>query len=78
MEFIFFSLEKIIKNLPYTTARKLAKVYGKLISTKFVIGNIVQLKTRIFTKLLELDIPGIIEFLSERMMVSLTKSIFGD
>ena len=46
MESIFFSLEKNIKNLPYTTARKLAKVCGKLISTKFVMGNIVQLKTR--------------------------------
>ena len=37
-ESIFFSLEKIIKNLPYTTVRKLAKVCGKLISTKFVMG----------------------------------------
>ena len=46
MESIFLSLEKTIKNLPYTTALKLAKVCGKLISTKFVIGNIVQLKTR--------------------------------
>ena len=46
IESIFFSLEKIIKSLPYTTARKLAKVCGKLISTKFVMGNIVQLKTR--------------------------------
>ena len=46
MESIFFSLEKFFKNLPYATARKLAKVCGKLISTKFVMGNIVQLKTR--------------------------------
>ena len=53
MESIFFSLEKIIKNLPYTTARKLAKVCGKLISTKFVVGNIVQLKTRNLYKIIE-------------------------
>ena len=46
MESIFFSLEKFFKNLPYATARKLAKVCGKLISTKFVMGNIVQVKTR--------------------------------
>ena len=52
IESIFFSLEKIIKNLPYTTARKLAKVCGKLISTKFVMGNIVQLKTRNLYKII--------------------------
>ena len=46
MESISFSLAKIIKNLTYTTARKLAKVCGKVISTKFVMGHIVQLKTR--------------------------------
>ena len=52
MESIFFSLEKIIKILPYTTARKLAKVCEKLISTKFVMGNIVQLKTRNLYKII--------------------------
>ena len=52
MESIFFSLEKIIKNLPYATARKLAKVCGKLISAKFVMGNIVQLKTRDLYKII--------------------------
>ena len=52
IESIFFSLEKIIKNLPYTTARKLAKVCGKLISTKFVMGNIDQLKTRNLYKII--------------------------
>ena len=49
---ILFSLEKIMKNLPYTTARKLAKVCGKLNSTKFVMGNIVQLKTRNLFKII--------------------------
>ena len=52
MESIYFSLEKIIKSLPYTTARKLAEVCGKLISTKFVMGNIVQLKTRNLYKII--------------------------
>ena len=49
---ILFSLEKIMKNLPYTTARKLAKVCGKMNSTKFVMGNIVQLKTRNLFKII--------------------------
>ena len=40
------SLQHVICSLPYTSARKLAKLCGKLISTKFVLGNIVQLKTR--------------------------------
>ena len=31
----------VIKDLPYTSARELAKVCGKIISTKFVLGNIV-------------------------------------
>ena len=52
IESIFFSLEKIFKNLRYTTARKLAKLCGKLISTKFVTGNIVQLKTRNLYKII--------------------------
>ena len=52
MESIFCSLEKIIKSLPYTTARKLAKICVKLISTKFVMGNIAQLKTRNLYKII--------------------------
>ena len=52
IESIFFSLEKIIKNLPYTTVRKLAKVCGKLISTKLVMGNIAQLKRRNLYKII--------------------------
>ena len=52
MKSIFFSPEKILKNLSYTTARKFAKVCGKLISTKFVMGNIVQLKTRNLYKII--------------------------
>ena len=49
---ISFSLEKIMKNLQYTTAHKLAKVCGKLNSTKFVIGNIFQIKTRNLFKII--------------------------
>ena len=52
IESIFFSLEKIIKKLPYTAARKLEKVCGKLISTKFVMGHIVRLKTRNLYKII--------------------------
>ena len=52
MESIFFSLEKIMKNLPYTTARKLANVCGKLISRKFVMEKIVLLKTRNLYKII--------------------------
>ena len=43
---LFQTLQKIISALPYTTARTLAKLCGKLISTKSVLGNIIQLKTR--------------------------------
>ena len=39
-------IELAINDLPYTSARKLAKICGKIISTKFVLGNIVQLQTR--------------------------------
>ena len=39
------SLEQTL-SLPTTTPRKLAKVCGKLISTQYVLGYIVQLKTR--------------------------------
>ena len=38
------SIVLLIEKLPYTTARELAKACTKLISTKFVLGDIVQLK----------------------------------
>ena len=50
---IFQSLERIIIDLPYTTARKLAKLCGKLISTKFVLGDVIQLKTRWLYKIID-------------------------
>ena len=51
-EIYFLFTWKNYKNLPYTTARKLAKVCGKLNSTKFFMGNIVQLKTRNLYKII--------------------------
>ena len=35
---------------PYVTARKVAQIIGKIISTIFVLGNIVRLKTRYLYK----------------------------
>ena len=61
-EFSFKTSEKrsiSIKNLinkllrtPYATPRQLAKLCGKIISTKIVLGNVVQLKTRRLYKLI--------------------------
>jgi len=53
IESICSTIEYIIKSLPYTTARTLAKLTGKIISTKFVLGGIVQLKTRNLYKCIE-------------------------
>ena len=47
------SILLLIKKLPYTTARELGKACGKLISTKFVLGDTVQLKTRNLYKVIE-------------------------
>ena len=46
IESIFSSLKHVIKNLPYTSAREISVLCGKLISTKTVLGEFVQLKTR--------------------------------
>ncbi len=35
----------VLLSCPYVMARKLAKLAGKLLSMKYVIGNIVRLKT---------------------------------
>ena len=43
---IMESIQVTIKHLPYTTVRNLLRLCGKIISTKFVLGNIAQLKTR--------------------------------
>ena len=52
MEFI----RAAIKNLPYATARNLSKRCGKIISTKFVLGNIAQLKTRNIYKIIQAEL----------------------
>ena len=39
-----------LTSTPYVTARKVAQVIGKIISTIFVLGNIVKLKTRYLCK----------------------------
>ena len=43
---IMESIQVTIKNLQYTIARNLSKLCREIISTKFVLGNIAQLKTR--------------------------------
>ena len=35
-------MTSIIKSLSYSTAIKIAEVYGKLISTKLILGNFTQ------------------------------------
>ena len=43
------SMLKVIENIlcsPLTTARKLSKLAGSIVSTKFVLGDIINLKTR--------------------------------
>ena len=50
---ILSSIEESLIKYPYTTARKLSKLCGKIMSTKLVLGNIVQLKTRNLYKVIE-------------------------
>ena len=45
-------LKSIIDRSPYSSARKFSKVTGKMMSTKFVLGNIVRLKTRQFYRII--------------------------
>ena len=49
---ILFTIEFILSK-SYVSARTLSKLTGKLISTKCIIGNIVQLKTRALYKVIE-------------------------
>ena len=46
VESLKITINSTIATLPYTSARELAKLVGKIISTKVVLGNITQLKTR--------------------------------
>ena len=50
------SIQVAIKNLPYTTAQNLSKLCGKIISTKFVLGNVAQLKTRNTYKIIQAEL----------------------
>ena len=50
------SIQFTIKNLPDTIAQNLSKLCGKIISTKFVLGNIAQLKARGFRKIIQAEL----------------------
>ena len=50
------SIQVAIKNLPYTTAQNLSKLCGKIISTKFVLGKVAQLKTRNTYKIIRAEL----------------------
>ena len=53
---IMESIQVAIKNLPHTTAQNLSKLCGKIISTKFELGNIAQLKTRDIYKIMQAEL----------------------
>ena len=44
---------KYITDNPYFSARTVAKLAGKIISTKFVLGDITQLKSRFIYQFIE-------------------------
>ena len=46
-------INTVLTNFPYSSARKTAEVCGKLIATKFILGDVVQLKTRYLHKVIE-------------------------
>ena len=43
---LFETLNSIIDALPYVSARQLSRLTGRIISTKIILGNITQLRTR--------------------------------
>ena len=43
---LFAVVNRLLFALPYSSARKIARLCGTIISTQFVLGNIVRLKTR--------------------------------
>ena len=53
---IMESIQVTITKLPYTTARDLSKLCAKIISTKFVLGNIAQLTTRNLYKIIQAEL----------------------
>ena len=50
------SIQFTIKNLPDTIAPNLSKLCGKVISAKFVLGNIAQLKAKDFRKIIQAEL----------------------
>ena len=48
----------LIEKLIYTTARELGKAYAKLISKKFGLGDLVQLKLEMYIKSLKINDYG--------------------
>ena len=51
VESLYCFINKLL-SYPYTSARNIAKLTGKLASTKFVLGDIINLKTRALYKLI--------------------------
>ena len=49
---ITVGIQTLLKT-PYTSARKIAQIVGKIVSTKYVVGDIVRLKTRYLHLLIE-------------------------
>ena len=54
-------INTVLTSFPYSSARKTAEVCGKLIATKFILGDAVQLKTRYLYKVLKIKPHGTIE-----------------
>ena len=50
------SIHKILNHPSHTSARKLSRVVGKIVSTKFVLGSIVLLKTKFLYKVIETQV----------------------
>ena len=46
IESIKDTADRLLNALPYTSARKLSKLTGKIISTQIVVGDVANLKTR--------------------------------
>lgn len=47
-------INTVLTSFPYSSARKTAEVCGKLIATKLILGDAVQLKTRYLYKVLKI------------------------
>lgn len=54
-------INTVLTNFPCSSALKTSEVCGKLIATKFILGDVVQLKTRYLYKVLKIKPHGTIE-----------------